>query len=184
MAKRKISKDAVVAEQSETKQSENMRELAVPVSQKVQIVDVKVNAVSAKKLSSQVSEASEVTVEFQCKTIAEDSLVRVTVNAEVYVTDDADQRFLEVISEHELLYSTPPNEYFAENNLEAFGTLNGMYNLWPYLRELVQSMTIRIGMPPLTLPVFRPTGQRINKMVGRVKASNLPNKKSTRKKSK
>jgi hypothetical protein len=39
--------------------------------------------------------------------------------------------------------------------LAAFANVNGIYNAWPYFRELVQSMASRAGLPPIVLPVFR-----------------------------
>jgi len=37
-----------------------------------------------------------------------------------------------------------------------FAEVNGPYNAWPYLRELVQSVTGRVGLGGLTMPVFHP----------------------------
>jgi len=36
----------------------------------------------------------------------------------------------------------------------AFGRLNGIYNVWPYWREYVQSASVRAGLPPVTLPLM------------------------------
>ncbi len=35
----------------------------------------------------------------------------------------------------------------------AFGKMNGIHNVWPYWREYVQSVSTRVGFPPLTLPL-------------------------------
>lgn len=47
----------------------------------------------------------------------------------------------------------------AENERDlffgAFANVNGTYNVWPYFRELVQSLTGRMGLPPIVIPVFR-----------------------------
>ncbi len=40
-------------------------------------------------------------------------------------------------------------------DLEQFAKVNGIYNAWPYLREIVQSTTTRMGIAPLMLPLFR-----------------------------
>lgn len=37
---------------------------------------------------------------------------------------------------------------------EAFGKINGVFNIWPYWREYVQSSVIRAGLPPLTIPLL------------------------------
>jgi hypothetical protein len=44
----------------------------------------------------------------------------------------------------------PPSEL-----LTAFALRTGIYNVWPYWREFVQSMTTRMGLPALTIPLVR-----------------------------
>lgn len=51
---------------------------------------------------------------------------------------------------------------------EAFVAVNGVYNAWPYLREVVSSMAARLGAPPVLLPVFRP------EMVGKPSSATHP----------
>lgn len=48
-----------------------------------------------------------------------------------------------------------PPENERDSYFKAFGDLNGVYNAWPYLRELVQATSTRMGLPPVTLPVHR-----------------------------
>jgi len=38
---------------------------------------------------------------------------------------------------------------------DIFKKVNLPLNTWPYFREFVQSSTVRIGLPPLVLPVFQ-----------------------------
>ena len=53
-------------------------------------------------------------------------------------------------------------EEISDEQVAAFGKMNGIYNAWPYWREYVQSMTARMGFPALTLPVL--TGETIQRM--------------------
>lgn len=41
----------------------------------------------------------------------------------------------------------------AEAN--AFARHNAVFNAWPYWRELVQSQAVRMGLPPLTVPLLK-----------------------------
>lgn len=41
---------------------------------------------------------------------------------------------------------------FDDEIFSLFSSSNLMLNLWPYFRELFQSMTIRMGLPPYILP--------------------------------
>ena len=36
-----------------------------------------------------------------------------------------------------------------------FAKINGLYNIWPFFRELVHSTTMRMGIPPMTLPALK-----------------------------
>jgi len=54
-----------------------------------------------------------------------------------------------------LIYSIPSTEGIEDRNLAAFAATNGVYNAWPYWREYVQSTSVRMGLPPIAVPVFR-----------------------------
>ena len=64
----------------------------------------------------------------------------------------------------------------TQEGFEQFANLNGIYNAWPYWREFVQNMVGRMGLPSLTLPVFR-----IVQMPSEVKRGEKTAKKRTRK---
>jgi hypothetical protein len=48
----------------------------------------------------------------------------------------------------------------AVGSIDAFARTNTMIHVWPYYRELVQSTTWRMGLPPFPMPLFRVTDQR------------------------
>ena len=52
------------------------------------------------------------------------------------------------------LLSKDVSEY-PEDALRPFAELNGTYNMWPYWRELVQSVAQRVGLSSIVAPVFR-----------------------------
>lgn len=54
-----------------------------------------------------------------------------------------------------LSYSADTLEGLEADNFREFGEINGIYNAWPYWREFVQNTIVRMGLPTLTLPVFR-----------------------------
>jgi hypothetical protein len=56
----------------------------------------------------------------------------------------------------------------TRENFDCFGRMNGTYNAWPYWREFVHNVTARMGLPSLTLPVFRvAAAQRRGKQIER-----------------
>ena len=54
-----------------------------------------------------------------------------------------------------LTYQIDSFEGLTQEGYKQFANLNGIYNAWPYWREFVQSIIGRMGLPPLTIPVFR-----------------------------
>jgi hypothetical protein len=55
----------------------------------------------------------------------------------------------------ELVYKVKDISSFSDNDINAFGEVNGIYNAWPFWREFVYTTLSRMGLPPITLPVFR-----------------------------
>jgi hypothetical protein len=62
---------------------------------------------------------------------------------------------VQVKAKLELAYDCQRVEDFNSGTLKSFAQLNGIYNAWPYWREIVQSLVARMGLPPLVVPVFR-----------------------------
>lgn len=53
------------------------------------------------------------------------------------------------------LFDTPEGATYEPDELESFGATTGVFSLYPYAREYVQDVTGRLGLPPLTLGVYR-----------------------------
>jgi preprotein translocase subunit SecB len=63
--------------------------------------------------------------------------------------------FVKIEARFAIVYALRAAEGLDHEHFDAFAERNGIYNVWPYWREFVQSMTVRMGLPPLTVPVFR-----------------------------
>lgn len=63
--------------------------------------------------------------------------------------------FLNIRTTFLLLYKINSMEGLDDTAFRSFAELNGTYNAWPYWREFVQSITSRMELPTLTIPVFR-----------------------------
>lgn len=62
---------------------------------------------------------------------------------------------LTLIASFVLTYHIASFDGLTPEGFEQFANLNGVYNAWPYWREFVQNTVVRMGLPPLTIPVFR-----------------------------
>jgi hypothetical protein len=63
---------------------------------------------------------------------------------------------LGVSATYVVVYGHPDVSALPAEALEAFAQLNGVYNTWPYWRELVQTASGRAGLSAIVIPVFRP----------------------------
>jgi hypothetical protein len=52
-------------------------------------------------------------------------------------------------------YVLKPIKDFIPDDIEHFSKINPIYNAWAYWREFVQSMTSRMGLPALTIPLLK-----------------------------
>jgi hypothetical protein len=52
---------------------------------------------------------------------------------------------------------------FKPEDIEHFSKINPIYNLWSFWREFVQSMTSRMGLPTLTIPLLHIVPQKKTK---------------------
>ena len=68
--------------------------------------------------------------------------------------DPNDLPQLEFAAEYSLSYALRDPDEVSERELEHFCYLNATANVWGYWREIVQSTTGRMGIPPLLLPVL------------------------------
>ncbi|UPO77735.1 protein-export chaperone SecB [Arthrobacter sp. Helios] len=53
------------------------------------------------------------------------------------------------------LFDTPADATYEPDELDSFAGTTGIFSLYPYAREYVQDVTGRLGLPPLTLGVYR-----------------------------
>lgn len=67
--------------------------------------------------------------------------------------------FLKIRAMFALVYEAKDLSELSDKAFDSFGHANGVYNAWPYWREFVQNVTTRMGLPSLTIPVFRIVSQ-------------------------
>jgi hypothetical protein len=94
-------------------------------------------------------------------TLADDlSILTVDCTFDLAVRDAAlpDAVFVTAKVAFEMVYRlvvAPPPEELRENFFSAFAEINSVFNAWPYLREIVQTTTTRMNIPPVLVPIFR-----------------------------
>lgn len=81
--------------------------------------------------------------------------VLATMEMQLVPRKNADRPVVAIRAGFELAYALPPGFTAPRSVLTIFAKTNGIFNVWPYWRELVQSMFVRMALPPIALPVFR-----------------------------
>jgi hypothetical protein len=67
--------------------------------------------------------------------------------------------FAEISCDYAIQYEFDDEAFFASMKAadrDAFAAYNTSFQLWPHMREFVQSMAARMTTPPIILPPFRP----------------------------
>ncbi len=64
-----------------------------------------------------------------------------------------------VSCDYAIQYTFSDDLFFAtlnDKDVNKFAAYNSSVHVWPHIRELVHSMSMRMGLPPMLLPLFRP----------------------------
>lgn len=83
---------------------------------------------------------------------------RFYVQAEIEFSIEASGSEQPAVSIHtafELTYRHPSDLEVTSQVLQEFAEINGVFNVWPYWREFIQSTMARMNLPVITIPVFR-----------------------------
>ena len=139
-------------------------ELAIPVSDRVQIQDVRLIrcncSITPAAVAPPLPPRFRPTLERKAATQVnqEHSQIAVFVDFRFSAVRDEGENLEPCVS----VESTFLVSYTAENltglkaeNFDSFGALNGVFNAWPYWRELLHNTISRMGLPAFVLPVLR-----------------------------
>jgi hypothetical protein len=142
-------------------------DLARPVSASVEIQSVNLAEASVKSLLDPTKPIPDDFLLHQAfrasYELADESPDTVVVQIELTFTagkntegdSGSGEAILTLNARYALLYSLPKAATFPADSLAAFAELNGTYNVWPYWREMVQTVTGRVGLAAVIVPVLR-----------------------------
>jgi hypothetical protein len=66
----------------------------------------------------------------------------------------AETKIVDIAIKYLVTYTLNTTEPLDENDLAQFATANGTLHSWPFVRELLNGLTSRMGVPPFTLGVM------------------------------
>lgn len=135
-------------------------DLAAPVSERVEVMEILLAESMTKRGAVRDGLPAKLAMSVNVETQVDKGEKVVCVRPRFVLSakyDEADdEELLRIEAQFVLRYRVPSFEGLKKANIAAFGELNGLYNAWPYWREFVQSTTVRMGLPPLTVPLYRP----------------------------
>ncbi|AQT67246.1 hypothetical protein STSP2_00389 [Anaerohalosphaera lusitana] len=131
--------------------------LAAEASERVELVDVRLMQCSGELISfpEDGTNEFEVTGSTSEQLDTEENLIFVSVNLSLDAVKENGEDLAQICSEFLLVYRVEDWEGLSPEHFSAFADYNGVFNSWPYWRELVQNMAGRLQLPSLTLPTYR-----------------------------
>jgi len=158
-------------------------DLASPVSQIVELENILLLETVARRKPLRGKLPSEISVSMKVQTDVDKKTRVIQVRPHFFLVarfDDASRdELLRIEATFMLQYRVPSFAGIRKGNIDAFGEVNGMYNAWPFWREFVQTTTVRMGLPPLTMPVYRPLATEVS--AKKASRTRTPRPKRTRK---
>ena len=135
-------------------------DLAAPVSMRVELENILLEETVARRkpLQGELRARILTTVQVLTELDKERCVIQVRPHFVLVASLDAvaGDELLRIEATFLLQYRVSSIKGLRKPNIIAFGEMNGLYNAWPYWREFVHAMTVRMGFPALTIPVFRP----------------------------
>lgn len=61
---------------------------------------------------------------------------------------------VQILTEYEVVYGIPEHVTDIKAGIDMFVMLNGVFNVWPFFRELVHSLSMRFGYLPIIVPLL------------------------------
>ncbi len=149
------------AKKSKAQDQSHLMDLAAIVSSRVQIRSLIIAESSAKRAPSAGVGGKDSRVELRTDEIGyaidpDEKRIVVTPRFTLEVRKEGQEApTLSIQARFVISYSLDRIDDLKPENVKAFAGTNGVYNAWPYWREFVQNTVARMGLQPLTIPVFR-----------------------------
>ncbi len=147
---------------SRIQKTESKAELALVVSERVDLSSIRLADFSARCLAAlapnDLPEELRLSTASSTQEPSGDAPLIVMTRMSLHVAkagDSTETAPITIEATFELRYNIKNTDGLSKAHYDAFGESNAIFNVWPYWREYVQSATMRLGLPGLTLPLFR-----------------------------
>jgi len=129
----------------------------------VHLIDVKASLLVAKAEMLQLSVLElELGRSMACSMQKDTQVISVEAKLKADIHNQNDGRAKPLLSinctyvlNYKFMAKGAPEGAELQRYLDAFARVNGVFNIWPYFRELIQSLSARMSLPPIVVPVYR-----------------------------
>lgn len=140
------------------------RKLAQPVLARAELRDVRLLNCSVKHTLKAAKFSKEVSLSVNGNTSIDEESRHIEIQAIFSLTATAKgdpKQALHMEFAYALLYEVDSLDGLENRHFEEFTRWIALNNAFPYAREFVQSMTMRLGLHPIKLPLFRPEASEL-----------------------
>lgn len=124
------------------------------IASRVNLTEIRLSALNVIRIVDSNERQLNAKVERSCTAkMAEPGNIEVNCSYE-FTGSDSKQDIATITAAYLLIYHIEDSEPIDPADLEHFAYANGAYNSWPFMRELLYSITSRMGFPPFILPVL------------------------------
>ena len=124
---------------------------AFRVARCAKLSDVVVTAITAKRLGDLNGQLEPLLTD-QYEILAREETKLKILCRHSLAAASSDQAVAEISVDLNLTYELTPGQPLDDKDLVAFANANGAYNSWPFIREMFNSLTLRLGLPGFILP--------------------------------
>jgi hypothetical protein len=169
----------LMSQELTVQRSKELAEKASAVADRVQILEIRLLESRTEQRGFDEDPPSRIVTKIHVETNADVENNRIEVVPHFFLmvkrqNASPEDYFVRIEARFAISYILNSSENLSQENYDAFGERNGVFNVWPYWREFVQSTTVRMGLPPLTVPVFRVGAAKLEQ------DSSLPKSKSVK----
>ena len=129
----------------------SLMELSIAISPWTHIKQIRLLKSTIESKSIDVAETFQLQHSFDATTVLDREAGLLSVYASLTVSAG---KFVQIVAEFILEYSFDKSTPITDEIATAFGRMNGVHNVWPYWREYVQSISMKVGLRPITLPLM------------------------------
>ncbi|MFZ2148230.1 MAG: hypothetical protein WAV28_13515 [Sedimentisphaerales bacterium] len=163
MAKKKVKTEAL--------KKENKAVAGLLVSDRVQLKDVRLINCKCDQTPEAALGKKEYGINYSTEVQVDKKKGYVIVTAkfhfEAFTESKTQKPAIFIDASFLLAYKIENFEGLTQKGFEQFAKFNGIYNAWPYWREFVQNTVTRMGLPSLSIPVFRIAQSATKKSIGK-----------------